>query len=69
MTTTSDDLNPTMMFHTIAQALVLDIALGKLDAQELAQRELSNRGIGRAGQWVGFDKAAAEWEAEAITQA
>ena len=33
------------------------VANGELDLNNLARKELANRGLDKQGQWVGFDKA------------
>lgn len=53
-----DDENPRFLFTMTFTTLLLQIAEGKIDARELAKKELANRGLGKKGEWVGFDKAA-----------
>ena len=59
--TLPDDLNPLFLFQMTHNDLLVAIATGKLDAVQLAREELANRGIGKAGTWVGFERAAFEW--------
>lgn len=47
-----DDLNPIYLFSTTHKQLLLDIANGKIDARELARRELEARGINNKGVFV-----------------
>lgn len=42
--------------------LLLRIAQGRIDVPRLAAVELASRGLGLAGEWVGFDKARMLWE-------
>jgi len=60
-----DETNPKFMFQIIHTNLVKAVALGRLDAQELAKREMVNRGLGKNGKWVGFEQAAKEWRVRA----
>lgn len=53
--TLSDDLNPAYIFTLTATALLSKIAKGEINAQDLAKRELENRGVDIDGRWVGFD--------------
>ena len=59
--TLRDELNPLFVFQMTHNDLLVAIAIGKLDAVQLAREELANRGMGKAGSWVGFDRAEAEW--------
>ena len=59
--TLSDELNPLFVFQMTHNELLVAIATGKLDAVQLAREELAARGMGKAGTWVGFDRAEAEW--------
>jgi hypothetical protein len=49
-----DDLNPIFIFSLTANELLSKIAKGEINSQELAKRELENRGMNIDGQWVGF---------------
>lgn len=40
---------------------MLKAAKGELDLNLLAKLEMANRGLGKNGEWVGFDKAAKIW--------
>ena len=57
----NEDTNPRFLFSTTNNNLVLRIATGELDAKDLAQKNLADQGLGRNGQWVGFDQAEKEW--------
>ena len=59
--TIPDDLNKLLIFSQTHNDLLVAIALGKIDPVQLAKDELANRGVGKAGTWVGFDRAEAEW--------
>ena len=56
-----DELNPLFVFQMTHNDLLVAIATGKIDAVQLAKEELANRGMGKEGTWVGFDRAEAEW--------
>jgi len=58
--TLPDELNPAFLFQGTLTALLVEIAAGRLDAKELARWELSSRGLGQDGTWVGFPKAEAQ---------
>ena len=49
-----DSLNPLFLFSTTDKQLLIDIATGKLNAKELAKKELSNRGYDENGKYIGF---------------
>lgn len=53
----SDDDNPAYLFNTTNTSLLVQIAKGEVDAEELAKKELANRGLNNDGKWVGFNKA------------
>ncbi len=57
----SDEENPDYMFQMIHTKLLLMVATKKIDAVKLAKTELAQRGLGKSGSWVGFDKAKTEW--------
>lgn len=42
--------------------LLVAAASGKVDLNALARETLASRGLGRKGEWVGFDRATAEWK-------
>ena len=50
----NDDKNPNLMFNRIDTELLVKIASGEIDAQELARMQLANRGLNESGEWVGF---------------
>ncbi len=50
----SDDLNPEYVFNTVHTELLLKLANGAVNAQELARKEMASRGLGLNGEWVGF---------------
>jgi len=41
----SDDLNPEYLFNLVHTKLLLDIATGELNAQELARKNIDSRDI------------------------
>ena len=53
--TISDDLNPIFILSLTATELLSKIAKGEINLQELAKRELENRGKNINGQWAGFN--------------
>lgn len=57
----SDELNPKYVFNTVYTELLLKLASGAVDAQELACKEMACRGLGRNGEWVGFAQAKKQW--------
>ena len=56
-----DEDNPKYMFQTFNTKLLMKIAIGIIDTQKVAQRTLSEQGIGKKGKWVGLEQAAKEW--------
>lgn len=54
--TIKEDLNPAFIFSLTATKLLSKIAKGDFNLQELAKRELENRGQNIDGIWVGFNK-------------
>lgn len=56
-----DEQNPQYLYSTTHIKLLTQIAKGKIDANKLAKAEMANRGMGKSGKWVGFDKAKKEW--------
>lgn len=59
--TIPDELNPLFIFGMTHTELLMAIATGKIDAVQLAKEQLASRGIGKGGEWVGFDCAETEW--------
>jgi hypothetical protein len=57
----SDDLNPEYLFNTVHTELLLKLATGAVNAQKLACKNMASRGLGRNGEWIGFDQAKKEW--------
>mgnify|MGYP000113658104 FL=1 len=43
--------------QTALNKVLAAAARGELDLNNLARKELANRGLDKQGQWVGFDKA------------
>ena len=56
-----DELNPTFLFSLTYTELLLRVAKGEINAQDLAKVELCKRGFGTEGKWVGIDEAAKQW--------
>jgi len=52
--TVSDELNPAFMLSGINSELLSKVIKGEIDLQELAKREMENRGLNENGKWVGF---------------
>jgi hypothetical protein len=57
LTNAQDATNSAFTFSCTSNALLLAIADGILDANELARQELANRGLDADGVWCGFDRA------------
>lgn len=47
-----------LVLQSAASALLAAVARGEIDMNEMARMELANRGQGKNGEWVGFDRAA-----------
>lgn len=60
----SDDENPKYMFQGMNTKLLVKIATGKINAQEYAKYEMTNRGFGKKGEWLGFDEAGKLWKSK-----
>ncbi len=54
--TLQDEVNPIFILNSTATTLLTQVINGEIDLKELAKRELENRGLNAAGQWVGFNK-------------
>jgi len=52
----SDDLNPIFIFALTHNELLSKIAKGEINTQELAKKELENRGFNIDGTWVGIKR-------------
>ena len=61
---TDDYGNPDCMFQTFNDDMLLAIALGLVDAVEIAKDQLAGRGLNADGEWVGFKNAEKIWEAK-----
>ncbi len=48
--------------------LLLAAAQGRIDLNAIAREELACRGLGAAGEWVGFEAAARIWAAWPIPE-
>lgn len=57
-----DEYNPIFIFQSVPTELLAAITTGELDAKELAEIELMNRGRDEYGKWIGFDKAEEYWQ-------
>ena len=60
----SESENPKYMFQGMDTKLLVKIATGKVNAQEYAKWEMTNRGFGKKGEWLGFDKADKLWKSK-----
>lgn len=49
-----DELNPAFILSCTATELLSEVAKGNINLQELAKRELENRGLNIDGVWAGF---------------
>lgn len=54
--TLSDETNPIYLFSTTPTTLLVQIVNTKIDAKQLAEKELQARGLDNKGDWVGFKK-------------
>lgn len=52
----SDELNPKYLFSITATKLLVQIVNNEIDAKQLAQDQLRNRGLNNEGQWEGFNQ-------------
>lgn len=55
-----DELNPIGIFAMTSTKLLVDAVAGRINLQELAILQLSNRGLNQDGEWVGFREAGSE---------
>jgi hypothetical protein len=53
---TSDDYNPKHLFSGVVSELLCAIVNGDIDPNELAKKELENRGLDNNGKWIGFEQ-------------
>lgn len=53
--TVADELNPAFILSSVSSELLTQIIKGEIDLQELAKREMENRGLDENGKWVGFN--------------
>lgn len=53
----SDDENPTYIFGSTSNKVLVDALKGEFDLTYMVRRELANRGLDSDGKWVGFEKA------------
>lgn len=53
--TVSDELNPAFILSSVSSELLSQVIKGEIDLQELAKREMENRGLDANGKWVGFN--------------
>ncbi|MBX2976427.1 MAG: hypothetical protein KF721_09850 [Ignavibacteriaceae bacterium] len=52
-----DEFNPIFILSGIDTKLLTKIASAEINLNELAKRELENRGLDIEGKWIGFDAA------------
>ena len=55
--THSDETNTDYLFNGTWTELLTRIASGEINAQELAKKQLANRGLDINGKWIGFEAA------------
>jgi len=55
-TNDSDEQNPSYLFYSTSNDLLIAIAGGEIDIVELVKKELENRGYDENGKWIGFKK-------------
>lgn len=51
-----DEQNPVFALSSLPTGMLASVVCGALDLNELAKRELENRGMDENGVWVGFGK-------------
>jgi len=56
-----DEFNPDFMFYGVATKLLVKAANGEIDLMDLAKKQMINRGLDKAGLWVGFKQAKIIW--------
>ncbi len=61
---TPEEQNAANYLQPMPSSTVAGIATGQIDAQRLAREEMANRGLGLAGEWVGFETARMLWGAD-----
>lgn len=54
--TLPDESNPIYLFSTTSTTLLVQIVNTKINAKQLAEKELQARGLDHKGDWVGFKK-------------
>lgn len=52
-----DDKNPDYTFQVTDSDILAMAARGKIDLNQIARKELSQRGLDHHGNWVGFDES------------
>jgi len=65
-TEVADDLNPEFIFDGIDTSLLLKLASGELNADFLIRRAIADRGLDKAGRWVGFDASSVVWDVKDV---
>jgi hypothetical protein len=53
------------LLQTASAAFLLAVARGEIDLNAFARHELASRGLGKSGEWVGFNAAEQTWSAAA----
>ena len=51
-----DELNPVFALQSLPTSMLASVVCGAIDLNELAKRELENRGMDENGVWVGMGK-------------
>ncbi|MGM0582777.1 MAG: hypothetical protein ACQETL_19030 [Bacteroidota bacterium] len=49
-----DNLNPALILSGVSTELLTQVIKGEIDLNEIAKREMENRGFDENGKWVGF---------------
>jgi hypothetical protein len=49
-----DNLDPTLILQGASSELLTKVIKGEIDLNEVAKREMENRGFNENGKWVGF---------------
>lgn len=55
--TTPDEMNPIFLLSGVRNDMLVEIAKGNIDVQDLAKYALAGRGYSNEGTWIGFKAA------------
>lgn len=57
----NDENNPNYILNITPTEVLIKIAIGEIDINQLVQDQLKNRGIDKSGAWVGFKESSKIW--------